>query len=455
MATGDREEEREEESDSGDEQERRSESDDERKERKEKEVQEEKMEYMNFRREFDQIKMQHEGNHAESDKLKTQGNQFFTLGLYMQASMMYSEALELQPENAILYCNRSMAYLKQDMPGEALADAEKSLEIDSTETNIKAYWRKAQALLDMARFEESEIAADVGIALQASNQHLNRVRRKAREACTLKRLAGDAWVTKLENGVAKKYTFFEDGTMTMEVFGHSISATFDLSVEGNPRSMVVRMKPEGADSGPPMPPMVYIFEFQDNDEELWLCHPVGSSELPDKFEGPGFDRMRRAPNAPEVVESDSEPLDERCRRYIREMNEVMPVIPPQLPEKPSNEQVNEELQIMEKIGELKKRFGLEVHQRAVELAKDPTQASSEELIQLALELQQRFVSRKFIPQPKPKEDVVAPEEEVVAPVAEGVHQLPSPTLSPQLKLAPPQAGCFSGLVARLCGSSRN
>lgn len=448
MATGD-EEVRSERSDSEDEQQRKEDE-----ARKVEEEQEKKEEFLNFRREFDRIKVEHEGTHNESEKLKTQGNHFFSLGLYMQASMMYSEALELQPKNAILYCNRSMAYLKQDMATEALADAEKSLEIDSTETNIKAYWRKAQALLDLARFEDAETAADVGIALQHSNQHLSKVRRKAREAITTRRLCGDVWFTKLENGVEKRYRFLENGSMTMEVFGHSISATYDLSVEGNPRSMLVRMKPEGAGSGPPVPPMAYIFEFHDNDEELWFCHPVDSEELPTKFEGPGFDRMRRIPDVPEAVEPDSEPLDERCARYIREMNELMPLIPPQLPAKPSNEEINEEIQIMEKIAKLKKRFGLPVHERAVELAQDPSQANNDELTQLALELQRRFVSRKFIQQPKPK-------EEVAPPTAEGDHQLPSPTVSPQLQspsrsvAVPPQAGCFSGLVSRLCGSSRN
>mmetsp|Transcript_694 Transcript_694/g.2010 ORF Transcript_694/g.2010 Transcript_694/m.2010 type:complete len:463 (-) Transcript_694:64-1452(-) len=454
------------EDDSPEEQARKEEEEEKRAERRAQEERDKKVEYMGFRRELDGIKRQHEGDHAESDKLKAQGNQFFSLGLYMQASKMYSEAIELQPENAVLYCNRAMAYLKQDMAADALADAEKSLEIDSTETNIKAYWRKAQALLDLRRYEESEEAADTGISMQASNKHLNQVRRKAREFSTLLRLVGDAWTVKLENGVDKRYSFSWDGTLTMEVFGHKILATFDLSVEGNPRSMFVRMKCESAGSGPPPPPMAYIFEFHDNDQELWLCHPVESTELPTSFEGPGFDRMRRAPKAPEAAaELDDEPLDVRCGRYICEMNRVLPVIPPQLPAKPSDEEVQEELLIMEQIAQLKARFGLPVHQRSVELAKDPSQAGSAEVAALARELQRRFVARKIMPEPPvaPVAAAATPDDDgAVASeaAAEGPHQLPSATRAPRLhapgsKAAGPPGGCLGGLVARLCSRGRS
>ena len=106
---------------------------------------------------------------------------FFQLGLYEQASLRYSEAIESQPDNAVLYCNRSMAYLKQDMPQEALADAERSLELDASADNIKAYWRKSQSLLDLDFIAEAESTAEVGLALQPGNQHLFSVWRKARE----------------------------------------------------------------------------------------------------------------------------------------------------------------------------------------------------------------------------------------------------------------------------------
>merc|ERR1719359_2841926 len=93
-----------------------------------------------------------------------------------------------------------MAYLKQDMADLALADAIKSLEIDSTIDNIKAYWRKAQALLDLNRFEEAEAAAGVGLELHGRNPHLNKVRRKAREAIVIRRLVAGDWVGTVDHG---------------------------------------------------------------------------------------------------------------------------------------------------------------------------------------------------------------------------------------------------------------
>ncbi|CAE7861139.1 SLC4A10, partial [Symbiodinium microadriaticum] len=59
-----------------------------------------------------------------------------------------------------------MAYLKQGMSEEALADADRSLELDFSKENIKAFWRRAQALLDMGLHERAEDAANAGIAVQ-------------------------------------------------------------------------------------------------------------------------------------------------------------------------------------------------------------------------------------------------------------------------------------------------
>lgn len=368
-------------------------------------------EYLQFRREFDRYKQTQKGLTSDAEKLKVSGNQLFSIGCYVQAALLYSEALELQPDNAVLYCNRAMAYLKQGLADQALTDAEESIRLDGEVGNIKAYWRKAQALLDLERVEEAEATADAGLLLQPSNQHLNKVRRKARELTTLRKLEGRDWTGKLENGVEKRMRFTTEGILTISVFGHFIEATFDLSIEGRPRSMVVRMKPESMGAGPgnpPPPPTVYIFEFhqEDGEEELWLCHPVGSNELPTKFEGPGFERLRRV-QQDEPGEDESEPLDDRCLRYMREMTNVMPLIPPQLPEKPSEAEVNEEVMRIERVSQLKRRFGLKVHQRAVELAKDPFLAlPGSELADLSLALRRRFLARRILEGELEQEDAL-------------------------------------------------
>ncbi|CAE8726099.1 unnamed protein product, partial [Polarella glacialis] len=221
--------------------------------------------YLNFKKQMDSMKEEHEGGPSEVDKLKGQGNHFFSFGCYSQATTLYTMGLDMEPKNTVLLNNRAMSYLKQDMPEEALADADISIALDSTVENIKAFWRRAQALLEMARDDEAERAANAGLALQANNGHLNRVRKKAREASSLRMLCGCEWVGKLDNGVEKRMSFTKDGVMLMTVIGHELKAKFDLSVECTPKTMVVKMGKDGMEGGgPPPPPMPYIYEFHDD-----------------------------------------------------------------------------------------------------------------------------------------------------------------------------------------------
>ncbi|CAE7571190.1 unnamed protein product [Symbiodinium sp. CCMP2592] len=130
--------------------------------------------------------------------------------------------------------------------------------------NIKAFMKKA--LLDMGLHEKAEDAASAGIAVQANNTHLARVRRKAREAIALRRLCGVDWVGKMENGVEKRYSFSQEGEMAMTVVGHTLKAAFDLSVECTPQSMVVKMQPIAGSGSAPPPPVPYIYSFHDDDK---------------------------------------------------------------------------------------------------------------------------------------------------------------------------------------------
>jgi len=428
----------------------REETEEEREAREAEEL-ERSREYLKWRRDLDHLKREHKGTMADSDKLKKQGNDFFSMGLYSQASMLYSEAIELQPENAVLYCNRSMAYLKQDMPLEAVEDAEKSLEFDNSLDNIKAHWRKAQALHDLVRWEESVAAAETGMVLQPGNTHLNRIRKRSREAIAMRQLTQFEWVGEIQHGMEKRMRFEKDGSMVMTVFGHKVISSFDLSVECTPQSMLMKMKPDGSGgAGQPPPPMPYIFEFHDDGKELWLCHPVGTSDLPTRFEGPGFGRMRQASTVAieDVEEMSSEPLDTRCALYMREMNEAMPLNPPQLPAQPNEGDINQEMMLIDKMSKMRRRFGMEVHQRSLELARDPASAGETELKELAIGLQRRFVARKILPKSVLNGST--------APKTNGEQQQAAGAAGPQqeqttIKRPIGSGTCLGGVLARLCG----
>ena len=91
--------------------------------------------------------------------LKEEGNKFFREGQYEDAVFKYSEALILDPANAVLYSNRSIAHSKQCDYQSALADACKCIELNPQWQ--KGYLRKLTALEGLARHEEAiEVAAE-------------------------------------------------------------------------------------------------------------------------------------------------------------------------------------------------------------------------------------------------------------------------------------------------------
>ena len=57
--------------------------------------------------------------------------------LFDQAIELYTKAIELNPRVATYYGNRSIAHLKTESYGYALADATKALELDRTYIKVK------------------------------------------------------------------------------------------------------------------------------------------------------------------------------------------------------------------------------------------------------------------------------------------------------------------------------
>ncbi|ORC92605.1 serine/threonine protein phosphatase type 5 [Trypanosoma theileri] len=92
------------------------------------------------------------GAAEEADLLKAKGNEAFNEGKWNHAIELYTQALELYKTPALL-CNRAFAYLKTEMPGAALADADEAVRLDPG--FVKAYYRKASAHLYLGKHKEA------------------------------------------------------------------------------------------------------------------------------------------------------------------------------------------------------------------------------------------------------------------------------------------------------------
>ena len=93
-----------------------------------------------------------DGTLKRAEELKTQANDYFKAKDYENAIKFYSQAIELNPGNAIYYGNRSLAYLRTECYGYALGDATRAIELDKK--YIKGYYRRAAS--NMALGGESE-----------------------------------------------------------------------------------------------------------------------------------------------------------------------------------------------------------------------------------------------------------------------------------------------------------
>lgn len=72
---------------------------------------------------------------------------------YDRAIEMYTQAIELDPNNAVYYANRSLAHLRQECFGSALEDG--ILAVKNDPTYIKGYYRRAAAQMSLGKFKKA------------------------------------------------------------------------------------------------------------------------------------------------------------------------------------------------------------------------------------------------------------------------------------------------------------
>jgi tetratricopeptide (TPR) repeat protein len=89
---------------------------------------------------------------------------------YEEAAQLYTKAIEVAPDNAILSANRSMVNFSMKKYKEALDDATTATELDSQ--YAKAFYRKAVAHIALDQYREAHSTLDKGLKLAPSDKDL-------------------------------------------------------------------------------------------------------------------------------------------------------------------------------------------------------------------------------------------------------------------------------------------
>lgn len=110
----------------------------------------------------------------QAELKKIGGNEAFQNGEYLQASVFYTQALELgEPDNAtflsICLSNRAACWLKLGHSDKALDDAEASLALKES---TKGLFRKGIALHAMEKYAEACIVLSKALKLEPNNQQI-------------------------------------------------------------------------------------------------------------------------------------------------------------------------------------------------------------------------------------------------------------------------------------------
>ncbi|KAJ0405970.1 hypothetical protein P43SY_005536 [Pythium insidiosum] len=117
----------------------------------------------------------------QAEEFKAQGNELLGAKDYRGAVEMYSRALELDPDNAVYWSNRSAAYLAMgDERSNALRDAERCIALRPEWW--KGYSRKGAAEHALGRFDAARATYQLGLKLDPDNASLLAASEAAYEA---------------------------------------------------------------------------------------------------------------------------------------------------------------------------------------------------------------------------------------------------------------------------------
>lgn len=87
-----------------------------------------------------------------AESLKEAANDMFKRADYQEAVEFYSKAINVLPK-AVYYANRSISYLRLELFGSALDDANDAIKLDKN--YLKGYYRRAAALMALGKFKQA------------------------------------------------------------------------------------------------------------------------------------------------------------------------------------------------------------------------------------------------------------------------------------------------------------
>ena len=107
---------------------------------------------------------------AHAEALKVRGNEAFEAGRLEEAELLYTQAIEVNPDDHVYYSNRSAVYMKSGSVSKALKDAEKCVQLAPSWP--KGYNRLGVAQQGLRRFDAAIDSFKRGLELDASNKVL-------------------------------------------------------------------------------------------------------------------------------------------------------------------------------------------------------------------------------------------------------------------------------------------
>lgn len=112
-----------------------------------------------------------------ADELKEEGNKCVKAANFTEAILHYTHAIKLSPSDAILYSNRSLAFLKQQQYYYANEDADRAIALNPTWA--KGYYRKAEVHMAVGQYDTALLSYGRALQLQPQDMGIILAARKA------------------------------------------------------------------------------------------------------------------------------------------------------------------------------------------------------------------------------------------------------------------------------------